>query len=51
MGVHLARLDLHRLRAFRRLETQGNASRRPGAYAAIVSAGVAPPFVRGDARR
>jgi predicted amidohydrolase len=50
-GVHLARFDLDRLRAFRRLETQGNAYRRPGAYAALTSPRVAPPFVRDDARR
>jgi predicted amidohydrolase len=50
-GIHLARFDLDRIRAFRGLETQGNAYRRPGAYAALVASGVAPPFVRPDARR
>jgi N-carbamoylputrescine amidase len=50
-GIHLARFDLDRLRAFRRLETQGNAYRRPDAYSALVSPEVAAPFVREDARR
>lgn len=50
-GIHLARFDLDRLRAFRRLETQGNAYRRPGTYSALVSPDVVAPFVRGDGRR
>jgi predicted amidohydrolase len=50
-GIHLAHFDLDRMRAFRTVETQGDAYRRPGAYGLLLTARAAPPFVRPDARR
>jgi predicted amidohydrolase len=50
-GIFLARFDLDRLRRFRERETQGDAYRKPSAYAPIVSNEVRPPFARPDARR
>jgi predicted amidohydrolase len=50
-GIHRARFDLDRMRAFRRLETQGDAYRRPGTYSALVRRAASAPFLRTDARR
>ncbi|MEP7059201.1 MAG: carbon-nitrogen hydrolase family protein [Actinomycetota bacterium] len=50
-GIYMARFDLDRLRAFRAAETQGDAYRKPSAYAALTRIGQKDPFVREDARR
>ena len=50
-GTYLAAFDLERIREFRRLETQGNAYRKPGHYGLLVSPGVQEPFARRDSRR
>jgi 5-aminopentanamidase len=51
-GLHLAHLDLDRLRAYRSHETWGDAYRKPGTYRRLAaSASPMPPFRRRDARR
>jgi predicted amidohydrolase len=50
-GIHLAAFDLVALRAYRRRETLGDAYRKPGAYASLVSDAPAPVFARHDSRR
>jgi predicted amidohydrolase len=47
-GIFVAEFDLDALRDYRSRETWGNAYRRPHRYAALVDAGVAPPFIRED---
>ena len=49
-GVYLATFDLDAIRAYRQREAWGDAFRRPGAYAALTSAKVAPPFLRVNER-
>jgi len=50
-GVYLARFDTERLRAYRQLETWGNAFRKPRCYGLLTSLDVEEPFVRDSARR
>jgi predicted amidohydrolase len=50
-GVYLAVFDMEALRAYRRLETWGNAYRKPRAYGLLASEEVREPFARDDARR
>jgi predicted amidohydrolase len=50
-GVYLARFDIDRLRAYRSVESWGNAYRKPRCYGLLTSEAVEPPFVRPDARR
>ena len=51
-GLHLARIDLDRLRAYRAHEGWGDAYRKPHAYRRLTApAAPAPPFRRSDARR
>jgi len=50
-GVFVAKFDLEALRAYRRRETWGNAYRKPRAYGVLLSADIADPFRRDDARR
>ena len=45
-GIYIASFDLDRLRAWRKSEVWGNAFRKPGCYARLVSPDVAPPFKR-----
>ena len=49
-GVSPARLNLARLRAYRKSEVHGNAYRRPQVYAPLAGEAVLPPFVRPDRR-
>ncbi len=50
-GIHIAELDLDRLREYRRSGTWGNAFRRPDRYGILAAPEVLPPFVRSQARR
>ncbi len=50
-GVYMAEFDMDKLREYRRLETWGNAYRRPGSYGILTSLEVNEPFIRGDSRR
>jgi predicted amidohydrolase len=50
-GVYLARFDLDAIREYRRIESWGNAYRKPSAYGILTVPDVAEPFVRHDARR
>ena len=50
-GVYLANFDLEAIREYRRLETWGNAFRKPKSYHILTSTTVNQPFVRKDARR
>ncbi len=50
-GIHIARFDLTRMRAFREAETQGDAYRKPGSYGSLVRPDARGPFRRPDSRR
>ncbi len=51
-GLHLARIDLDRLRQYRAHETWGDAFRKPRSYRRLAAAAApAPPFRRPEARR
>jgi predicted amidohydrolase len=50
-GIFIAAFDLDRLRAWRKREAWGDAFRKPGRYAPLVSPGVAAPFKRKSNRR
>jgi predicted amidohydrolase/GNAT superfamily N-acetyltransferase len=50
-GIHIARFDLTRIRAFREAETQGDAYRKPATYGSLLRADAREPFQRPDARR
>jgi predicted amidohydrolase len=50
-GVYLARFDIEKLRAYRQIETWGNAYRKPRSYGLLTSLEVEEPFVRESARR
>ncbi len=45
-GVYMAEFDMDKLRQYRRLETWGNAYRRPGSYGILTSPDVKEPFIR-----
>lgn len=50
-GIYLAEFDLDAMRDYRSREVHGNAYRRPSKYRLLSEEKVAPPFLRGDARR
>ena len=50
-GIYLAEFDLDAMRDYRSREVHGNAYRRPSKYRLLTEEKVAPPFLRGDARR
>ncbi|MDO8691449.1 MAG: carbon-nitrogen hydrolase family protein [Dehalococcoidia bacterium] len=50
-GVYMAEFEMDRIRAYRSLETWGNAYRKPRSYHMLTSMEVAPPFVRKDSKR
>ena len=50
-GVYLANFDLEAIREYRKLETWGNAFRKPTRYHILTSTTVNQPFVRKYARR
>ena len=50
-GVYLAHFDMDAIREYRRIESWGNAYRKPGSYGILTSPDVAEPFVRRDSRR
>lgn len=50
-GVYMALFDLQAIRNYRRVETWGNAYRKPRTYGILTSTEVHEPFVREDARR
>ena len=50
-GVDLAHFDMDAIREYRRIESWGNAYRKPGSYGILTSPDVAEPFVRRDSRR
>ena len=50
-GIFLAGFDLDLLRKYRKLQTWGDAYRKPQAYKAIVADAPAPIFKRNDSRR
>lgn len=50
-GVYPAKLDLERLRAYRRGEVHGNAYRRPEKYGILTETLISEPFIRPDRRK
>jgi len=51
-GIVLAAIDLEALRAYREVETWGDAYRKPYAYGPIAATDApSPPFLRPDSRR
>lgn len=49
-GIYLAEFDMDMLRAYRAREVHGNAYRRPGKYALLLSEERREPFIRADYR-
>ncbi len=50
-GVSPARLNLARLRAYRKSEVHGNAYRRPEKYGILTETAIREPFIRADRRK
>lgn len=50
-GVYLARFDMEQIRAYREIESGGNAFRKPRTYGLLTSLEVEQPFIRPSARR
>jgi len=49
--VFVAAIEIDRLRHYRSHEAWGNAYRKPGRYARLISTEIEEPFIRADARR
>ncbi len=50
-GVYLARFDMEQIRAYREIESWGNAFRKPRTYGLLTSLEVEQPFIRPNSRR
>ena len=50
-GIHLAKFDIDKIRAYRAREVWGNAFRKPRCYDLLTSTRIEKPFIRTSARR